>query len=380
MPHIQRGIVPTRKTRRNVPLNLETEIKQQVSQLQGSPFVPEFGEAPKFVAPERPRFRTDQKVPFLADLESSIADIRGRETVTTPEELAGLKGLFATADPTLRLQKAQEFINKIVGPRNEAAAIAAGFGRGPAALEATTRAGAELALPIVTESGRQQAIANQFKIALSQASQARGVSRDRAVFEAVAAKVRAGQNTESLNAQERSVLAQFNLSAAGSESQFNLNAAGLQSEQEINRANIGLSTQDRTIALLNQLRQIRTSQAGINAGLVTRGGGRAGGSGGTPSLTGAARTQGNFQAGLDLEQSRISAFERQAGFDRQAAERTARDARLAANPLGGVLTGGGGATTTTGGPVVLKGNTITNAPSSRTRSFPKSGLSGVSFF
>lgn len=251
MPHIQRNIGTRRTTTRNAPLNLETEIARQLSELSESPFDPQFED-----------IDTNRQVPFLGDLEASIATLRGRETGTTPEELSGLEGLFAAADPTLRLEKAREFVNQIVGPRNEAAAIAAGFGRGPAALEATTRAGAELALPIVTEAGRQQAIANQFKIALSQASQARGESRDRAVFEAVAAKVAQGQTTRGLNLQ----------------------ASGLESEQEIARSNIGLSTQDRTLALLNQLRTIRTSQAQINAAAVPRS--VTGGGGGTGALPG----------------------------------------------------------------------------------------------
>jgi len=267
--------------------------------LSDSPFAPDF-------AP----IDTKREVPFLGDLESAISDIRGRKTATTPEELAGLEGLFKTADPTLRLQKAQEFINQIVGPRNEAQAIAAGFGRGPAALEATTRAGAELALPIVTESGRQQAIANQFKIALSQAAQARGTSRDRAVFEAVAAKVAQGQTTRGLNLQ----------------------ATGLQSEQEISRANIGLSTQDRTLALLNQLRQIQASQAQIRARPIQRFGSTTGAQRDTLSRLGPSRS----------ERARSSLLEAQAEVTRRApgrAESAALDARLAANPLSGF--GGG---------------------------------------
>lgn len=311
------GSSPTRRNTRidrpfSVAGNIEQLIKNELKTLSESPFEPDF-----------PSVDTNREVPFLGDLESSIATLRGRETGTTPEELAGLKGLFASADPTLRLQKAQDFINKIVGPRNEAAAIAAGFGRGPAALEATTRAGAELALPIVTEAGRQQAIANQFKIALSQASLARGVNRDREVFEAVAAKVSAGQSTRSLNLQ----------------------ATGLKSEQEISRANIGLSTQDRTLALINQLRALRTSQAGINAS-ASGGGGvirrSSGAGGGGPGLEETSRAQSNFDANIRLERSRISAFERQGRFSRQAAEATARDARLSTNPLssfGGLSSG-----------------------------------------
>ena len=254
-------------------LNLETEIAAQVSALTQSPFDPQFGPAPKFVAPDRPEFRTSRGVPFASELDEAIAGIRGRDTATSAGELAGLEGLFEAADPTLRLQKAQDFINKIVGPANEAAAIKAGFGRGPAALEATTRAGVELALPIVTEAGRQQGLARQFQVALEQARFGREQSQQRDLLDSVLNKVQAGISIESLNSQERQVLAQFNLSSAGQESQFNLAGAELQSNQEVARSNIGLSTQDRTLALLNQLRTIRTSQATINAGLRPSGGG-----------------------------------------------------------------------------------------------------------
>jgi len=253
-------------------LNLETEIAAQVSALTQSPFDPQFGPAPKFVAPDRPDFKTSRGVPFLSELDEAIAGVRGRETATSAGELAGLEGLFEAADPTLRLEKAREFINTIVGPANQAAAIKAGFGRGPAALEATTRAGAELALPIVTEAGRQQGLARQFQVALEQARFSREQSQQRDLLDSVLNKVQAGISIESLNSQERQVLAQFNLSTAGSESQFNLAGAELQSNQEVARSNIGLSTQDRTLNLLNQLRQIRTSQAGINAGLRPGGG------------------------------------------------------------------------------------------------------------
>ena len=256
-------------------LNLETEIAAQVSALTQSPFDPQFGPAPKFVAPDRPDFQTSRQVPFASELDEAIAGIRGRETATSAGELAGLEGLFEAADPTLRLEKAREFINTIVGPANQAAAIKAGFGRGPAALEATTKAGAELALPIVTEAGRQQGLARQFQVALEQARFSREQSQQRDLLDSVLNKVQAGISIESLNSQERQVLAQFNLSSAGSESQFNLAGAELQSNQEVARSNIGLSTQDRTLALLNQLRTIRTDQANINAGLRPGGGGGA---------------------------------------------------------------------------------------------------------
>ena len=350
--------------------NVSSRISKELNRLSPSPFEPQFGPAPEFVAPEfvapeRPDFQTSRQVPFASELDEAIAGIRGRDTATSAGELAGLEGLFEAADPTLRLQKAQDFINQIVGPRNEAAAIKAGFGRGPAALEATTRAGAELALPIVTEAGRQKSLANQFKVALEQARFSREQSQQRDLLDSVLNKVQAGISIESLNPQERSVLAQFNLSSAGSESQFNLSAAGsesqfglagaeLQSNREIARSNIGLSTADRTLALLNQLRAIRTSQAQINTGLAGRGGSRGGG--GTSGLSAPPEISA-------LDRAKTNLFNTQSEAARVASIRAGK----VVPPQGpvnlpGVLTGPTGPSTAGSG-VIFRNGSIVNAPS-----------------
>ena len=338
---------------RTPKLNLETEITRNVDALSQSPFDPQFSPAPQFtraqfVAPERPEFRTERGIPNVGELDAAIARIRGRKTGTSAGELAGLEGLFEAADPTSRLAEVRKQLETVIGPEALNRAIAGGFGRGPAAAEATTRAGAALTLPILESSFAAKGLANQFKVALEQAKFSREQSQQRDLLDSVLNKVQAGISIESLNAQERQVLAQFNLSAAGQESQFNLaqagtesqfdlNAAGLQSEREIARSNIGLSAQDRTLALLNQLRSIRTGQAQINAGLAGRGGGGAGGVSG-PSLGEQAESRRRFDEGISLKRSGIAAAERQAGFDRNARESAARRLRLDATPS---FSGGG---------------------------------------
>ncbi len=253
--------------------NVSSRIRQELARLSSSPFEPQFGPAPEFtqaqfITPERPEFRTERGIPNVGELDAAIANIRGRKTGTSAGELAGLEGLFEAADPTSRLAEVRKQLETVIGPEALNRAIAGGFGRGPAAAEATTKAGAALTLPILESSFAAKGLANQFKVALEQARFSREQSQQRDLLDSVLNKVQAGISIESLNTQERSVLAQFNLSAAGQESQFNLtqagtesqfdlNAAGLQSEREIARSNIGLSTQDRTLALLDQLRTIR---------------------------------------------------------------------------------------------------------------------------
>ena len=347
---------------RGKKLNLETSISGQIGKLSQSPFTPQFGPAPeftqaRFVTPERPEFRTDRGIPNVSELDAAIANIRGRETGTSAGELAGLEGLFEAADPTSRLAEVRKQLETVIGPEALNRAIAGGFGRGPAAAEATTKAGAALTLPILESSFAAKGLANQFKVALEQARFSREQSQQRDLLDSVLNKVRAGISTESLNTQERQVLAQFNLSAAGQESQFNLtqagtesqfdlSAAGLQSEQEIAKSNIGLSTQDRTLALLNQLRTIRTSQAQINAGLAGRGGSGGSSGGFSRDLAGDAENKRRFES---LRQDRKNAqaeASRQARFGREAtatlAGNAASDARLAAAPsfVGGGLSRG----------------------------------------
>ncbi|KKK63965.1 hypothetical protein LCGC14_2988980, partial [marine sediment metagenome] len=199
-----------------------------------------------------------------------------------------------------------------------------------AAAEATAQAGASLTLPILESSFAAKGLANQFKVALEQARFGREQSQQRDLLDSVLNKVNAGISIESLNAQERSTLAQFNLSSAGSESQFNLSGAELQSNREIAKSNIGLSTQDRTLALLNQLRTIRTDQARINAGL--RSGGGSSGTTGSIFPGGVPRSEGI--PGFTTPASRtLATAGTEARFARQATERAATtlasDKRLA---------------------------------------------------
>ena len=312
-------------------LNLETEITRNVDALSQSPFEPQFGPAPEFVAPDRPDFQTSRQVPFASELDEAIAGIRGRDTATSAGELQGLEGLFEAADPTSRLAEVRKRLETVIGPEALNKAIAGGFGRGPAAAEATAKAGASLTLPILESSFAAKGLANQFKVALEQARFSREQSQQRDLLDSVLNKVNAGISIESLNAQERQVLAQFNLSSAGSESQFNLSGAELQSNREIAKSNIGLSTQDRTLALLDQLRTIRTSQAQINAGLASRGGG-GGGGGGSVGLSGPPEITPLQQAQLDFQKSSLASSERQARFNREATARKARLTRLAETP------------------------------------------------
>ncbi len=325
-------------------LNLETEIARNVDALSQSPFEPQFGPAPEFVAPDRPDFQTSRRVPFASELDEAIAGIRGRETATSAGELAGLEGLFEAADPTSRLAEVRKRLETVIGPEALNRAIAGGFGRGPAAAEATAQAGASLTLPILESSFAAKGLANQFKVALEQARFGREQSQQRDLLDSVLNKVNAGISIESLNAQERQVLAQFNLSSAGSESQFNLSGAELQSNREIARSNIGLSTQDRTLALLNQLRTIRTDQARINAGL--RSGGGSSGTTGSIFPGGVPKSEGI--PGFTTPASRtLATAGTEARFARQATERAATslasDARLAAAPsfAGGINSPGG---------------------------------------
>ncbi len=337
------------RTRRRISgripkLNLETEIARNVDALSQSPFEPQFGPAPEFVAPDRPDFQTSRRVPFASELDEAIAGIRGRDTATSAGELAGLEGLFDAADPTSRLAEVRKRLETVIGPEALNKAIAGGFGRGPAAAEATAKAGASLTLPILESSFAAKGLANQFKVALEQARFSREQSQQRDLLDSVLNKVNAGISIESLNAQERQVLAQFNLSSAGSESQFNLSGAELQSNREVARSNIGLSTQDRTLALLNQLRTIRTDQARINAGL--RSGGGSSGTTGSIFPGGVPRSEGI--PGFTTPASRtLATAKTQDRFTRQAGERVisslASDKRLAAAPsfAGGINSPGG---------------------------------------
>ena len=375
-------------------------INQELAKLSLSPFNPEFGPAPEFtrtefgpapqfVAPKRPEFRTERGIPNVSELDAAIARIRGRETGTSAGELAGLEGLFEAADPTSRLAAVRKQLETVIGPEALSKAIAGGFGRGPAAAEATAKAGASLSLPILESSFAAKSVANQFKVALEQARFGREQSQQRELFESVLNKVNAGISIESLNAQERQVLAQFNLSAAGQESQFNLtssgtraqfnlaqagaesqfdlSAAGLQSEREIARSNIGLSTQDRTFNLLDQLRVIREGNLNRAAAAANRpiqnlrakGGGGGGGLSAPPGVT-------------DLQRAQTSLLNQQSNAIRVASIRAGKQqfSPVAATP--GVLTGGindprgtgaVGGPSTAGSGVIFRGGKIINAPS-----------------
>ena len=358
-------------------------IEQQLAQLSQSPFEPQFGPAPKFtsakfVAPERPEFRTERGIPNVSELDAAIARIRGRETGTSAGELAGLEGLFEAADPTSRLAEVRKQLETVIGPEALNKAIAGGFGRGPAAAEATAKAGASLTLPILESSFAAKSVANQFKVALEQARFGREQSQQRELFESVLNKVNAGISIESLNAQERQVLAQFNLSAAGQESQFNLtqagtesqfdlSAAGLQSEQELARSNIGLSTQDRTFNLLDQLRVIREGNLNRAAtaanrpiqNLGARSGGSAGGLSGPPEVTDLQRAQTNL---LNQQSDAIRVSSIRAGKQQfsPVAATSGVLTRGINDPRG---TGAVGGPSTSGSDVIFSGGKIINAPS-----------------
>ena len=316
--------------------NVSSRIRQQLKALSQSPFAPQFGPAPEFVAPDRPNFQTNRGVPFASELDEAIAGVRGRDTATSAGELAGLEGLFEAADPTSRLAEVRKRLETVIGPEALNKAIAGGFGRGPAAAEATAQAGASLTLPILESSFAAKGLANQFKVALEQARFGRERSQQRDLLDSVLNKVNAGISIESLNAQERQVLAQFNLSSAGSESQFNLAGAELQSNQEIARSNIGLSTQDRTFALLDQLRTIREgnlNRAAANTGgslvnLGARSGGRGQGLSAPPEISA-------------LDRARTSLLKTQRNATRVASIRAGKQqfSPLPASP--GVLTSGG---------------------------------------
>ena len=316
--------------------NVSSRIRQQLATLSQSPFEPQFGPAPEFVTPERPQFRTDRGIPNVGELDAAIANIRGRETGTSAGELAGLEGLFEAADPTSRLAEVRKQLETVIGPEALNRAIAGGFGRGPAAAEATTKAGAALTLPILESSFAAKGLANQFKVALEQARFSREQSQQRELFESVLNKVNAGISVESLNAQERQVLAQFNLSAAGQESQFNLAGAELQSNQEVARSNIGLSTQDRTFALLDQLRVIREgnlNRAAANTGgslvnLGARSGGGGGGLSAPPEISA-------------LDRAKTSFLNTQRNATRVASIRAGQQQFSPVAPAPGVLSGGG---------------------------------------
>ncbi len=326
--------------RRSGGSGVTSRIRKELTRLSQSPFDPQFGPAPQFIAPERPDFQTDRPVPFLSDLDSAIANVRGRDTATSAGELSGLEGLFDAADPTSRLAEVRKQLETVIGPEALNKAIAGGFGRGPAAAEATTRAGAALTLPILESSFAAKGLANQFKVALEQARFGRERSQQRDLLDSVLNKVNAGISIESLNAQERQVLAQFNLSASQGESQFNLNTSELQSNQEVAKSNIGLSTQDRTLALLDQLRTIREgnlNRASRTTSSITNLGARSGTAGG-PDIFARAESKRRFDAQVNLRTAGIAASERQARFGREADARTARNARLDALPVG---TGGG---------------------------------------
>ena len=74
-----------------------SRIRKELTRLSQSPFEPQFGPAPEFVAPDRPDFKTSRGVPFASELDEAIAGIRGRDTATSAGELAGLEGLFEAA-------------------------------------------------------------------------------------------------------------------------------------------------------------------------------------------------------------------------------------------------------------------------------------------
>ena len=315
--------------------NVSSQIQREIAKLSSSPFEPQFGPAPEFVAPERPQFRTDRGIPNVGELDAAIANIRGRETGTSAGELAGLEGLFEAADPTSRLAEVRKQLETVIGPEALNRAIAGGFGRGPAAAEATTKAGAALTLPILESSFAAKGLANQFKVALEQARFSREQSQQRDLVESVLNKVQAGISVESLNAQERQVLAQFNLSSAGSESQFNLAGAELQSNQEVARSNIGLSTQDRTFNLLDQLRTIREGNLNRAATTANR-----------PTQT--FRASGSQGPGLSappeisaLDRAKTNLLKTQSNAARVASIRAGKQQFSPVAPTPGVLSGGG---------------------------------------
>ncbi|KKK72752.1 hypothetical protein LCGC14_2900720, partial [marine sediment metagenome] len=136
---------------------------------------------------------------------------------------------------------------------------------------------------------------------------------------------------------------------------------------EIARSNIGLSTQDRTIGLLDQLRLIRegnlkraaTSTGGSITNLGARSGGGGGGLSGPPEISA-------------LDRARTNLLNTQSNAARVASIRAGKQ-QFSPSPIGspGVIggisdlrgTGAAGGPSTSGGGVIFSGGKIINTPS-----------------
>jgi len=165
----------------------------------------------------------ESEEPLSSEMEQLLNALQNLDVGTTPEETRGLTELEETADPTRRLEAVREQIEKIFTPQAEASLTARGFGRSPAIAEVLGQETTRATLPVLASANRARQLLGQFRATVGQA--------------------RLGREAGKLESQGR-----FLLGRSG---------RALESRQ---------LQQNRSLSLLNILRNIRTSQAGINAG------------------------------------------------------------------------------------------------------------------
>ena len=131
------------------------------------------GGVQKFLQPNPLAMPTDPERALLG----RISD-RADQPLLSPYELEGLDAWRSASDPTLRLGAAGTMLQDITTPALTNTAIAGGFGgRSGALLEAVSRAGKEMALPIAQDVATKQAGMGTTLLSMGPQWDARGLER-----------------------------------------------------------------------------------------------------------------------------------------------------------------------------------------------------------